>query len=142
MNRLRKALTLAALTLVAAASLLTFKPVRVWASQEGSYIYHQFFLQGPAVFYGASTQFTGSDGTARLGVTITTGTPTAMTGVTSVRWLGAVASAPTSHNVGDMAYDISKSSLIISTSAATNSTTGWVRGTTTTDASVAAWTAY
>lgn len=49
--KLPKALKLAALTLVAAASLLLLKPVRAWASVQGDYIYHQFVLRGPAYLF-------------------------------------------------------------------------------------------
>jgi len=108
-------LTVAALALVAAVCSLTFKPVRAWASQEGSYIYHQFFLQGPAVFYGAATSYTGSDNTARLGVSITTGTPSAMTGVASLRFRGAQAAKPASSNEGDFYYDTAQHSVAIAT---------------------------
>lgn len=51
MNRLRNAVVFAALSLVAAASLLTIKPVRAWASAEGAYLYNQFVLRGPAYVF-------------------------------------------------------------------------------------------
>lgn len=51
MNKIRKALTVAALSLVAAVCLLTFKPVRAWASVQGDYIYHLFVLRGPAYVF-------------------------------------------------------------------------------------------
>ena len=43
---LRRAAVLALLALAVAASSF-FKPVRVWASQEGSYIYHLILVRGP-----------------------------------------------------------------------------------------------
>lgn len=51
MHKLKKSVLVAAgLALVAASSLLV-KPVRVWASAEGSYIYNQFIGQGPTYLF-------------------------------------------------------------------------------------------
>lgn len=142
-KRIHKAATIAALALVAAVCSLTFKPIRAWASQEGSYIYHQFFLNGPAVFYGASSQFTGSDGTARLGVSITTGTPAAMTGVASMRFLGAQAAKPATSNAGDFYWDTVQNTLAMSTCTAAN-TSCWIKAYTGTQTAgqPSAWTLY
>lgn len=107
----KKISQLVAATILAAIVLVAFKPVIAWASQEGSYLYHQFFLTGPAVIYGAGSSYTGSDGTARQGLTITTGTPTAMTGVASIRFLGVQASSPTSASEGDQYYDLGQHSM-------------------------------
>lgn len=45
LKKIKKSLALAGLALVAAAALLTFQPVRSWASKEGSYIYSQLILR-------------------------------------------------------------------------------------------------
>lgn len=47
MNKIRKAVALSVLALVAAVSLLTIKPVQVWARNEGHYIYSLFAIEGP-----------------------------------------------------------------------------------------------
>lgn len=45
MKKIKKSLALAALALVTAGSLLVFKPVRAWASQEGTYYWNYLYLK-------------------------------------------------------------------------------------------------
>jgi hypothetical protein len=89
--RMKKYLSLAIGLLIATAVLSLFKPVRTWASQEGSYLYHQFFIDGPVVIY-AATSYTGSDNTARQGLMVNGGTKASPTTL-SMQLLGAVTTA-------------------------------------------------
>lgn len=129
-----KSLKLAAAAVIAALSLCTFKPARVWASQEGSYIYHSLYVTGPAVFYGGS--WTGTDGTARTGVTISTGTPTAPAAVV-MHFLGSVASKPATSSEGDFGYDSTLHTIFFATGTSTGNDK-FVRGVTT----GSSWTIY
>jgi hypothetical protein len=70
---MKKHLKLAAAAVLAALSLCTFKPVRVWASQEGAYIYHAFYISGPIVAYNAAVAWKGSDGTSWFGLNVSSG---------------------------------------------------------------------
>jgi hypothetical protein len=94
MNKIRKALTFAALSIVAAASLLLLKPVRAWATAEGSYLYNQFVLQGPAYIF--KSRIGGAQGlvisTSAYTGSSQTGVPTAGTG-TALTLIGGQTSA-------------------------------------------------
>ena len=136
---LKKVWNLAAALIVLAVGSLVFAPVRAWASQEGSYLYHQFFLTGPAVFYASNASYTGSDGTARTGVSITTGTPSAMTGVFSERDLGALGAKPATSVEGDRYYDVVQHTICIAT-ATKSDNSAWLKANTATTG--AAWTLY
>lgn len=134
----KKILNLAAAFVVFAVGALCFAPVRAWASQEGSYLYHQFFLTGPAVIYAANVSYTGSDGTARRGVEITSGTITAPSSVHQ-RWLGALATKPSTSVEGDEYWDSTQHAVAIATCTA-SSNACWLKGNTATTGS--AWTLY
>lgn len=141
MNKIRKALTLAALSLVAAASLLTMKPVRAWATVQGAYIYNVFLMQGP--MYVNKSRIGGAQG-----IIITTGTyagasqsgvPALPTGVTPLWLVGgnttAARTACSSSIEGQLMYDITVHSIAFCDG------TGWhklVTGTSTNDT----WTSY
>lgn len=136
---LKKVLNLAAALVLLAAGSLCFAPMRAWASKEGSYIYHSLFVTGPAVFYGAGTAVTDSGGTSQLGVSITTGTPGAMTGVFSIRNLGALAAKPATSNEGDWYYDTAQHTVAMAT-ATKSDNSAWLKANTATTG--AAWTTY
>lgn len=135
---MKKSLKLAVAAFVAALSLCVFKPVRVWASQEGSYLYHQFFLSGPAVFYTASTAYTGSDGVSRTGLRITTAAYSADSAVAQ-HFLGAQASKPATTVEGDQYWDTVQHTIAIATCTAANNGC-WLKANTATTG--AAWTIY
>lgn len=67
MKKIRKALTFAALSLVAASCLLTFKPIRAWATTEGAWLHNIFMVQGPTYIF--KSRIGGAQG-----VIVTTGT--------------------------------------------------------------------
>ena len=113
---MKKSLKLAAAAVIAALSLCTFKPVRVWASQEGSYIFHAIYVNGPGVFYGSSWK--GNDGVTYTGVTVSTGTPTAPAG-TVMHFLGAVSSKPATSSEGDFGYDSTLHAVFFATGTST-----------------------
>lgn len=88
---------------LAVAGLMFMKPILAWATEEGSWLYHQFVgPDGPAIFY-AGTSYTNSAGTANKGVYVYGGTKT--TPGAAARFRGAAAGKPSSPVEGDQAYD-------------------------------------
>lgn len=71
---MNKSLKLALYGMIAAIGLSFCIPsVRTWASQEGSYIYHAIYVNGPAVIYTGNT-WKGSDGKTYQGLVVSTTT--------------------------------------------------------------------
>lgn len=117
MNKIRKAVTIAALSLVAAASLMTYKPIAAWATVQGAWLQNIFLMQGP--MYVNKSRIGGAQG-----IIITTGTyagasqagvPAAPTGVTPLWLVGgnttAARTACTSAIEGQLMYDITVHSI-------------------------------
>lgn len=136
---MKKSLKLAAVAVIAALSLMTLKPVRSFASQTGSWMLHAFYNTGPVVFYGAAQAFTGPDSTSRIGVTITTGTPSAMTGISTWHFLGALGGKPATSTEGDTYYDVAQHTVCMATATKADNS-AWLKANTATTG--APWTTY
>lgn len=136
---MKKSLKLAAAAVLAAASLSLVKPIRTFASQTGSYMFHALYNTGPVVFYGAAQAWTGPDSTSRIGVTITTGTPSAMSGIATWHFLGALGGKPATSTEGDMYYDIAAHTIAMAT-ATKSDNSAWLKANTATTG--APWTTY
>jgi len=93
--------------LVAAIMSLAIPSVRTWASEEGGYIYHWLFVNGPLEVFTTNT-WTDAKGTAHTGLEVNSGTKTAATAL-SMRFLGAMLTsarpACASGTEGDFIYD-------------------------------------
>ncbi len=119
---MKKSLKLAAAAVLAALCLSTLKPVRTWASVEGSYIYHQLIVAGP-VTINASPVGLGS------GITVTAGSiveqggslsiSTAPSATLSIQFLGVLASSPTASTEGQQYYNSTAHAMYQSTCTVT-----------------------
>ena len=76
--------------MIAALALSTNKPLIAWASAEGSYIYHQFLLNGPAYLYPSTVG--GAQGLS-ISTGSTAATPSNYTGAIPFTRLGAYTSS-------------------------------------------------
>lgn len=110
---LKKGLKAALGVLVLASSLLCLKPVRVWASEEGAWIYHWFWVNGPATVYTKNT-WVDAGGTTHTGLEVNSGTYSSRTAKTQ-SFLGAMATsarpACASGTEGSHIYDTTVHSL-------------------------------
>ena len=110
--------------------------MRAWASQEGSYIYHQFLVSGPASFYGAASSYTDGTNTTHIGVEITTGTLASPSSV-HLRFLGALAAKPATSVEGDFFWDSTNHGIAFATGTSSGNDK-WMRSVTT----GSSWTTY
>lgn len=113
----KKASRLAVAFALFVAASLCFKPVRVWASVEGSYIYNQFVLQGPA--YVFKSRVGGAQGirisTGAYTGASQSGVPTAPTGTVDIIVEGgqttAARTACAAGSEGRIFYDVTVHSI-------------------------------
>ena len=113
---MKNRLKLAAASLLAALCLsLTLPAVRAWASVEGSYIYHQFVLRGPAYFFsspvggaqGIIISTNAYTGASQSGVPTVSGTALQIIGAQTT----AARTACSSTTEGQLAYDFTVHSM-------------------------------
>lgn len=76
---------------LALALACLFAPFRAWATEEGGYIYHWFFVNGPATVYTTNT-WKDAGGTTHTGLEINTGKYKSASALSMV-FIGAQATA-------------------------------------------------
>ncbi len=90
-GRLSKAFQGVGAMLVLAVTLSLFQGPRAWASEEGAWIYHWLWVNGPLTVYSTNT-WKDAGGTTHTGLEVNSGTYAARTAV-SFRFLGAMATS-------------------------------------------------
>ena len=117
---------------VAAAIATLFPEVRTWASQEGSYIYHQLFIKGPVeTFVDVTYQtFTTQVSSSTVGVQISSGSFPGGGGATPLIFVGALTTGQiktTAGIQGEVALNITTFALCTGTgTTAANAVAAWV----------------
>lgn len=104
---LKKALKAVLAVLVLASALCVSQPFRAWASEEGAWIFHWFWVNGPALVYTTNT-WKDAAGTTHTGLEINSGKYGSAASL-SERHLGAMATsarpACAAGTEGDYFYD-------------------------------------